>query len=334
MSGRIKYSRKATIKKEEKELKVGVTHNCFRTGIDNSLGLKTIFINSESDLKDLDLVIFPGGEDIDPRLYGEPDRYCGGINPQRDEKEHRIFNYIQCTTSIRNKIKILGICRGHQLINVLLGGRLLQDMHFQEKINHPGAHPLKMLSSGFVNVFTNSTVNSLHHQAVIKYGSSLMPTSFYCKTRDDDYIFESCESKNIVTVQFHPEILSSPECVLFWEKIKSWASGKKEESKQEEKSVDISNNVTAKISIDNSWLYTSPLSSAYRTVSPIDVRIDYQESATTARDSSEENRRRREHLISVMNSVSAHPEENDEENDNDEENFDDDVEEDNDETYG
>ena len=68
--------------------------------------------------------LFPGGHDLDPALYGQsPTEKCGLFIPQRDEMEKRLF-----PLALETGKPLMGICRGIQLFNVMLGGDLYQDI--------------------------------------------------------------------------------------------------------------------------------------------------------------------------------------------------------------
>lgn len=155
-------------------------------------------------IKKAKLIIFPGGEDINPTIYNEPntDSY---FSIGRDEIEIACFNLAMS----RGK-KILGVCRGHQLINAMLGGKLIQDM------DHPHHHEIKDVDSDFIAYFKEEGVNSLHHQAVSKLGDGLRITAMF-----DGYI-EASENENIVTTQFHPEFLNTEGSLDFFSAIKQW----------------------------------------------------------------------------------------------------------------
>jgi putative glutamine amidotransferase len=75
-------------------------------------------------LETLDGVVLPGGGDLDPRLYGEePGDACYDVSHAQDELDLAIAR-----RSIDAGLPVLGVCRGHQLLNVLYGGTLIQDM--------------------------------------------------------------------------------------------------------------------------------------------------------------------------------------------------------------
>ncbi|MDI3212677.1 gamma-glutamyl-gamma-aminobutyrate hydrolase family protein [Arthrobacter sp. AL12] len=75
-------------------------------------------------LEALDGVVLPGGGDLDPRLYGEePGAACYDVSHAQDELDLAIAR-----RSIDAGLPVFGVCRGHQLLNVLYGGTLIQDM--------------------------------------------------------------------------------------------------------------------------------------------------------------------------------------------------------------
>jgi putative glutamine amidotransferase len=75
-------------------------------------------------LKALDGVVLPGGGDLDPRLYDEEQsEVCYDVNPAQD-----VLDVAVARQAIGAGLPVLGICRGHQLLNVLYGGTLILDM--------------------------------------------------------------------------------------------------------------------------------------------------------------------------------------------------------------
>lgn len=104
------------------------------------------------NIDDADIVVFNGGEDINPRLYGEMpiDDDEGWYNKQRDADE--IYDWH--ISHQKGQFKF-GICRGGQLLNVMNGGKLWQDVD-----NHGRNHPL-------IDIQTQRVINttSVHHQA-------------------------------------------------------------------------------------------------------------------------------------------------------------------------
>ena len=158
----------------------------------------------------LDGFVFTGGHDVSPSLYGEeklPE--CQEVCEERDSLEGALFS------AVRKLDKpILGICRGHQLINVLMGGTLYQDLPAQapSSVNHHGQPPYDRPDHEITVVSgtplyevcgAKMDVNSYHHQAVKDIAKDLTVMAYAA-----DGIAEALYDKNarfLWTVQFHPE---------------------------------------------------------------------------------------------------------------------------------
>lgn len=176
---------------------VAVTSGAFSGSflqIARSLDLKTLTIRKFSDIENADVIVFSGGEDINPKIYGKQNThsYITQFSIARDIFEMKVLE-----NAIKLSKKILGVCRGHQLINAFLGGNLIQEISLIG--SHGSPHKLEG-SEGVIKHFFKS-VNSMHHQGVLKEGAGLTPTSHY------KGVIESTESENIITVQFHPEVM-------------------------------------------------------------------------------------------------------------------------------
>ena len=104
------------------------------------------------NIEEADLVLFEGGEDINPALYDEPAGRFTHFYQRRDDIEVRAFNEAK-----RLGISMWGTCRGAQLSCVLSGGKLIQDM------NHHRSHELTMYDG------TKFITNTLHHQMAYPY---------------------------------------------------------------------------------------------------------------------------------------------------------------------
>lgn len=165
-------------------------------------------LNVNEYLDMAEALILTGGEDVDTFMYNEnPCKELKKTNTQRDELEKRLFK-----GAIEKNIKIIGICRGMQLINVLLGGTLFQ--HIQGDIRHRDEENPERITEHYIKIKDKKSilyenfqkdeiiVNSWHHQAVKDLGSNLKITSVA-----QDGIIESFESfdGNILGFQFHPE---------------------------------------------------------------------------------------------------------------------------------
>lgn len=161
----------------------------------------------------LDGILFSGGGDIDPTRYGaRPTDLAHDVQPDRDASEIELMKL-----AVANDMPILAICRGHQILNVALGGTLYQDLPSQSDspVNHDIstlkedgtyiAHHLDVEpGSRLASIIgTAIAVNSHHHQAINRLAPGLSATS-----RADDGIIESVELASrrfMIGVQFHPE---------------------------------------------------------------------------------------------------------------------------------
>jgi putative glutamine amidotransferase len=161
----------------------------------------------------IDLLLLPGGDDINPALYNEPNNGLSlNVCPERDLMEFYLLE-----KALEKGIPVLGICRGCQLINVFLGGTLYQDMAAENigDADHADfSHELSLLShqvniekDSFLFSMYNSVkiqVNSRHHQAIKKMAPGLTVSAL-----SEDGIIEGIESgaMKVLGVQWHPENL-------------------------------------------------------------------------------------------------------------------------------
>jgi putative glutamine amidotransferase len=156
----------------------------------------------------LDALVIGGGNDISPEHYNGDINARVKLDPDRDLLEIEWIN-----KALANNLPLLGICRGAQLINVVLGGSLYQDIRSLRVHTHnrPGLLPTKRVrldaGSRLAEICgkTDFRVNSLHHQAIHKPGVGLRIVGW-----DLDRIIqavESCTENRILGVQWHPEYL-------------------------------------------------------------------------------------------------------------------------------
>jgi putative glutamine amidotransferase len=165
----------------------------------------------------LDGILFSGGGDINPLIYGDmDDEFALGIDDDRDRLELDMLRQ-----AVDNNIPFLGICRGLQLINVALGGNLYRDLSRLRTSSishdwHPSrkylAHPVSVVPKSLLDQFgfeTNHSVNSLHHQGIRSIGNSLTPIAYA-----SDGLIEAFELTGHpfgLAVQWHPEWLTSQQ---------------------------------------------------------------------------------------------------------------------------
>ncbi|MBS1596950.1 MAG: gamma-glutamyl-gamma-aminobutyrate hydrolase family protein [Bacteroidetes bacterium] len=169
--------------------------------------------NNLADIKNCDGFIITGGVDINPDLYNGARDYDGkptdGFQPDRDSFEKKIFEYAQ-----ENKLPVFGICRGFQLVNVLLGGKLIQDLGIPGnkihcKVEQDKQHEVIVEKNTLLHDITgvdHGKVNSAHHQAIDKLGNGLAVNA-----RSADGVIEGFEWADhpdkpfLLCVQWHPE---------------------------------------------------------------------------------------------------------------------------------
>lgn len=184
----------------------------------------------------IDLLIFPGGEDVSLEYYLRNDEIetysplCH-VNKDRDDYESKILK--KALSGKLNVNKILGICRGMQFLNVKFGGILFPDLatfDLQHHIYHDIVHKAENSLSFF------KTVNSLHHQGLRYCGETYGDLEFYTHpkiiARDQSgYVIEIITwfDDKVLGIQFHPEYYDneSPDKIKFREVIYDWVLGRK-----------------------------------------------------------------------------------------------------------
>jgi len=163
-----------------------------------------------------DALVLGGGADVDPARYGRPLLENGSVevDHERDALDFRLFEQAR-----RSGAPVLGICRGMQVVNVALGGTLVQDIpserpspvvHQQTRTEKtrrdhrvaiaPGTR-LAALAGG-----PDAAVNSRHHQAIDRIAPGLTVSAVA-----PDGVAEAVESAGepwLVAVQWHPENLA------------------------------------------------------------------------------------------------------------------------------
>ena len=182
------------------------------------LGLMLPLTDREEDIAQFvelcDGFLFVGGPDIEPWRYGQetlPE--CGAQNVQRDALEWKLLQ-----AALAANKPILGVCRGIQMLNCVLGGTLYQDIPSQYETDlchsmpeppyNRTAHPIRVVEgTPLAELSKLEGVNSRHHQAVLDLAPGLVPMAYA-----SDGILEAVwmpEKHFVWAVQWHPE--------AFWE---------------------------------------------------------------------------------------------------------------------
>ncbi|MGL4876343.1 MAG: gamma-glutamyl-gamma-aminobutyrate hydrolase family protein [Clostridium sp.] len=171
----------------------------------------------KGQIDSIDGLLITGGYDINPFEYNEePSKGLGVISNERDFCELNLLKY-----ATLKKIPYLGICRGHQLLNVFNGGTLFQDIsdmdnfsvkHIQCGEPYKASHSISLSKdSNLFNIFgAEYKVNSFHHQSVkdVAPGFTISAKSF------DGCIegIEKIDENNFfIGVQWHPEIMAKDD---------------------------------------------------------------------------------------------------------------------------
>lgn len=158
--------------------------------------------------KPLDALIIGGGNDIGPEHYGGDIDAKVKADPERDRLE-----MVWIERALALGMPLLGICRGAQLINVVCGGTLFQDIRplRRRTYNRPGLLPTKQVrlepESALAGVCgkLHLRVNSLHHQAIKRPAEALRVVGW--DLDDITQAVEDAAGRPVIGVQWHPEYL-------------------------------------------------------------------------------------------------------------------------------
>ena len=168
-------------------------------------------------IKNLDGIILSGGGDLDPFFLGEePVPELGDVDTYRDT-----YDFLLLRLAFNHQLPIMGICRGHQLINVAFGGSLYQDIrtqfspnalqHSQTEPRDQATHRINLLNipsklSEINHGKKTLNVNSFHHQAIKKTAPEFIATAIAT-----DGLNEALEHPEypMFSVQWHPEPMAA-----------------------------------------------------------------------------------------------------------------------------
>lgn len=185
-------------------MKIGITHYnpSVELAVANAGGTPFYM---QSGKEDVDGIVLPGGTDINPAIYGEKHHpKTQGSDTERDELEVFVAR-----RALEADIPILGICRGHQLLNAISGGTLIQDIRSiwevpsELRISHYQTHRVKFQYGHRYAELGEDSVNSSHHQCIATLGTGWQVVAYSL-----DLIVEAIELPShrfAVGVQWHPE---------------------------------------------------------------------------------------------------------------------------------
>jgi putative glutamine amidotransferase len=165
----------------------------------------------ERAVRALDGLIISGGPDVAPERYGaQPGPHTTVVRPGRDAAEFALFD-----AALGAGLPVLGICRGMQLINVAMGGTLIQ--HLPDVVGHdghcprPGAH-----GEHKVTVDAGSRLAAIvgagpaivpthHHQGIERLGADLVATAWAEDGTIEAFELDRAAHPFAIAVQWHPE---------------------------------------------------------------------------------------------------------------------------------
>ena len=183
--------------------------------------------NVEEIMKDVDCVIFPGGSDICPTLYYDEQDWHGIEDDTDYSAERDVSDYILISYCLENDIPVLAICRGMQMLSIVSGADMIQDLgqwyegqglrysndHRDAKKENFAAHSVTIISRDshlyrITGRETLSKVPSWHHQAVGSTDNTRLAVTAQAET-DGMRVIEGVERPDktfCIGVQFHPEV--------------------------------------------------------------------------------------------------------------------------------
>ncbi|MCM1193393.1 MAG: gamma-glutamyl-gamma-aminobutyrate hydrolase family protein [Butyrivibrio sp.] len=190
--------------------KKAATENYVRYVADS--GIEPLVTLNLGEIAGCDALILPGGGDITPAFFGERNRASRNIDTELDVLQFQAFDLC-----LRNKMPILGICKGMQVINVGLGGTVIQDLPtagFHKYNDGDQYHPTVIEKESWLYPLCGgeAVINSAHHQSVGRPGAGLKIIQYCPLDRCPEAIAH--ESLPILGVQWHPERLDPQKATL------------------------------------------------------------------------------------------------------------------------
>mgnify|MGYP001479275631 CR=1 FL=1 len=178
-------------------------------------------VNTDSILELADGIILTGGEDINPLQYNDTSniKLCGRINDSRDTLERKLFDY-----AFENKLPLIGVCRGMQMMNVASGGTLYGDIPSEigttvvHRNDGEVMHEIAITSNNeyynnLIFPFNQDTflVNSWHHQGLKDIAESVLIIARSYDGLPEAAVMDTSSHPFMIAVQFHPERLGKED---------------------------------------------------------------------------------------------------------------------------
>ena len=169
------------------------------------LGAQPGAVGPEDDPADYDGLLLPGGVDVTPSYYHQENIACEECDVELDALQWAVLDRF-----MKAGKPVFGICRGHQLLNVFLGGTLIQNIDSRARhardagSDEDKVHGSTAAPDGFIARLYGPelSTNSSHHQAVDRPGAGLRVVQ-----TSDDGVVEALEHESlpVLSVQWHPE---------------------------------------------------------------------------------------------------------------------------------
>ena len=176
-------------------------------------------------------LVLTGGIDVDPTFYA-PDLNDYPNRPKEWDQNRDVFEMELFRKALEMKMPVIGICRGLQLVNIAMGGTLLQDIEVSGKPDHRSQligdryHSVVVKKDTLLSSITSvekGMVNSAHHQAIGSVAPELI-----VNVLSSDGILEGLEWKDkenkspLLCTQWHPERMNDKETNPLSKNIREW----------------------------------------------------------------------------------------------------------------